>query len=225
MKPKNLKSPFSWKDRRVMVQDRVWYVPDYCDHYEAFVFPGWDSIDFFGNDHPVNIEYCAGNGTWIAEKALAEPNINWVAVEIQFKRVRKIWSKMKNRNLSNLLIICGEASLATRHYIPSESVNETFINFPDPWPKRRHAKHRIIAPPFLDELYRILKKEGKNTFVTDDKDSSERAIAEFGEHPHFESHLPPPYYRMEMEGYGTSFFEELWRSKGKEILYHQFIKR
>lgn len=225
MKPKHLKSPFHWKDRRVIVQDRVWYVPEYYNHYDSFTFPGWQSTDFFGNDRPVYIEYCSGNGSWIAEKALLEPAVNWVAVELQFERVRKIWSKLKNRDIPNLMIVCGEAWLTTHHYIPSDSVSAVFINFPDPWPKRRHAKHRLIAQPFLTELQRILKQESLVTFVTDDKDYSDLTIAEFNQQPGFQALFPPHYYTEVMNDYGSSFFEELWRSKGKQIRYHQFVKK
>jgi len=225
MKPEDLKSPFKWDARCVLIKDRIWYVPDYYDRYEEFKFPGWQSEQIFKNDHPIKVEYCSGNGTWIAAKAEADKNANWVAVELRFQRIRKIGSKIHNLQLDNLFAICGEAYNVTHRYFPSDCVDEIFINFPDPWPKKRHAKHRLIQPKFLDEVWRILKKDRPITFVTDDPDYSELTIAEFLQHPGFESSYPAPYYITEKEGYGTSFFEELWREKGKKIRYHSFCKR
>jgi len=150
MKPKDLKYPFPWEDRGVIVQDRVWYVPEYYDDYERFTFPGWAHPDLFGNNNPINLEYCSGNGTWIANKAIAEPHLNWVAIEKKFARVQKIWSKISNLGLNNLLVIHGEGYNVTSCYLPDASIREIYINFPDPWPKNRHAKNRLIKGPFVN---------------------------------------------------------------------------
>jgi len=125
-----LKHPFQWDERKVHIEDRVWYVPDYYEKYEEFAFPGWEYL--FSNKLPVRVEYCSGNGTWLSEKAKQFPEYNWIGVEKQFERVRKLWSKLKNLKISNLVALCGEAYTATRYYFPSESVSDIFINFPIP---------------------------------------------------------------------------------------------
>lgn len=225
MRPEDLKSPFTWDERQILIKDRVWFVPDYCKAYDAFQFPGWKDPQIFGNEGPVYLEYCSGNGSWIASKAQGDASINWVAVEKKFPRVRKIWSKIKNNKLNNLFAICGEGWNLTRRYIPAESVDQVFINFPDPWPKTRHAKHRIIQPYFLDELMRILKKDGTVTFVTDDPDYSHWTIDTFAKHAAFDSCYEAPYFSTEQPQYGTSYFDQLWREKGKTIRYHRFRKK
>ena len=225
MKPEDLKMPFKWDQRCVLIKDRIWYVPDYFERYEEFIFPGWNSSEIFGNDLPVRVEYCSGNGTWIATKASTDNASNWVAIEKKFVRVRKIGSKIHNMQLQNLMPICGEAYNVTSRYFPSASIEEVFINFPDPWPKKRHAKHRLIQPRFLDEVCRILKSEGTITLVTDDVNYSELAIQEFGQHQGFESCHPAPFYVTELTNYGTSYFDELWREKGRIIRYHTFRKK
>lgn len=225
MRPEDLKSPFSWNERHVTLHDRVWYVPPHCNPEDNFVFPGWESPDFFGNSNPVKIEYCSGNGAWIAEKAAAHPEINWVAIERKFARTRKIWSKIKNLNLSNLLIICGEGYNVTNRYFPAGSVSEIFINFPDPWPKNRHAKNRIIQKPFVSLMQHTLKPQGTLTFVTDDANFSEWTIDILSQDSGFEMGYPAPYYITEHAEYGTSYFDQLWREKGKLIRYHQFRKK
>lgn len=223
MKPKDLKHPFSWDQRRVLLDDRIWYVPDYLESYDTFTFPGFEAI--FGNAHQVNIEYCSGNGTWIVERCQQEPLMNWVAVEKQFVRARKIYSKLKNLNLNNLLVVCGDGRIVTEAYIPNSSVKEVYINFPDPWPKDRHAKHRIVQPSFVSELERILQREGLATIATDDVAYSEQIIDIFHANEAFRSIHPAPFYQNTQPHYGNSFFERLWRSKGRSIRFHSFNKK
>lgn len=225
MKPTDLKPPTRWEGRHVVIADRVWYVPDYYAHYDKFTFPGWQSDALFGNDNPVVVEYCSGNGTWIAAKAQQQPHINFVAVEKRFERVRKIWSKIKNHNLLNLIVVCGEACTTTTHYFPTQSIQEAYINFPDPWPKNRHAKHRLVHPAFLDQVQRVLKPEGAIHLATDDIVYSDSAIEQFDQHPGFTFGYPAPYYINDLPGFGGSFFEDLWRSQGREIRYHRFQKQ
>lgn len=224
MKPEDLKPPFPRDDRRVVMHDRVWYVPERTLSVSDFAFPGWDHSDFFGNTQPVIVEYCSGNGAWIAAKAQGNPHLNWVAVEKKFERVRKIWSKIKNGQLNNLIVLCGEAHQATRRFIPDNTVSEIYINFPDPWPKTRHFKHRLIQDPFAQEMWRILKQNCGITFVTDDPPYSEWFIQVMGSHSGFKSHYSAPFYTTDVADYGTSYFDELWRGKGRQIRHHRFQK-
>jgi len=225
MKPADLSPPIPKEEKLIFVHDRVWYIPSRPKNAEEFIFAGWNHQEFFANDLPVVIEYCSGNGAWIAEKALANPHLNWVAVEMKFDRVRKIWSKIKNLGLKNLMVICGEAHMATARYLANESMSDVYINFPDPWPKKRHAKNRLIQPEFANQLCRILKERKSLTFVTDDIPYSEWLIEVMGSHNCFESVYPQPFYLTEEKEYGTSYFDQLWRSKGLAIRYHCFQKR
>jgi tRNA (guanine-N7-)-methyltransferase len=224
MKPKDLKAPFDWENRQVLLHDRILYVPNYYKKYQEYEFPGWSHPDLFPNNLPIKIEYCSGNGMWITHRAQTDSKSNWVAVEMDFERVKKIWSKLKNWNLTNLLIACGEAFTTTHHYFPNNSVSEIFVNFPDPWPKRRHSKKRLFHKAFIQELKRIIQPDGIITIVTDDIDYSERIISIFLKESELISCYPLPHYVTEIEGYGSSFFEELWRRKGKTIRYHRFKK-
>lgn len=226
MKPKDLKLPFTWGEQFVTISDKVFFTFEpYGKEESDFIFPGWSHPDVFGNGQPVSIEYCSGNGKWIAERAASRPDVNWVAVEKKMARLRKVWSKMKNLDLKNLFSICGEAYDVTKRYISNDTADEVFINFPDPWPKKRHAKYRLVQPPFVQELARILKEGGTVSIVTDDPDYSLQMIDVFRSHPQFQSVYEAPCWRSQREGYGSSYFEELWRKKGKNIRYHLFEKK
>jgi len=223
MKAEDLKIPFSFAERRAIIMNKLWYVPERVP-LDNFTFPGWNSEALFGSDKPIHIEYCSGNGAWILKKAAEQPETNFLAVEQRFDRSRKIWVKLHNNNLSNLIVAWAEGHLLTKSFIPDNCVSYISVNFPDPWPKRKHEKNRIIQKQFLDEAARILKKEGTITVVTDDAAYSQQIIAEFATHPYFANAFETPFIEPGPE-YGTSFFDELWRMKGKQIRLHRFIRR
>jgi tRNA (guanine-N7-)-methyltransferase len=222
MKPKDLKCPVTWSSRRPLLHEGVLFVPPYYDRHDEWQKLPWSDASLFGNDHPVSVEYCSGNGDWVIGKALADPSRNWVAVEKRFDRVRKIWSKMRNQSVGNLLIVCGEAQAFTRHYLLPASVQEIFINFPDPWPKRGHAKHRLIQSAFVGEMARVIAPEGSACFVTDDPDYSGQMVHEMTSSSLWKAQFPSPHYVEEWPDYGYSFFDTLWRGKGCKIRYHIF---
>ena len=202
----HLPYPYRWNDRFPLMKDGVFYVPEYYESHRAEYFPTLQ--EHFGNHYPVHIEYCSGNGEWILEQACKEGKINWIAVEKWFPRVRKLYAKRMRDQLDNVLIVSGEGLTFSREYLPDASLDEVFVNFPDPWPKKRHAKHRIVQPPFAEQLRRTLKKGGKVTFVTDHlgyKKQMEEVMEGWRR------------INRSFEGYGSSFFERLWRSHGLEI--------
>ncbi len=221
VRPKNIAPPYPRTNPMVVIHDRVWYVPLFAD-INAFSFPGWADPALFGNDNPVCIEFCSGNGDWIIEQAIKYPTKNWLAIEKRFDRVRKIWSKIKNRSIPNLVATYGEGSRVSTSYFPKESVEKVFVNFPDPWPKNRHAKNRIISVDFLKEVARILTCKGSFTFVTDDQPYSELFLQlPTGD---LQQMLSEPGYAPLPEGYGSSFFASLFISQGKPIFYHLLQK-
>lgn len=138
-------------------------------------------------------------------------------MELRLDRVKKIWSKRVNQQCTNLIVVWAEAFTLTQQFIPSGTVDEVFVNFPDPWPKRRHAHHRLIRPEFVSELVRCLKPQGTLSLVTDDEPSSARMIQEVLAHPSFTSVLPEPFFRQVAADYGSSFFDTLFRAQTKPI--------
>lgn len=223
MKPKDLKSVFSWETRKPLLKDKVLYVPEYYFKHEEFTVPCFKEI--FGNNNPIDIEFCSGNGDWVINKAKENPNRNWIAVEKLHKRVRKIWSKRENFSLDNLLIVCGEALTYCKYYLKSHCISSVFINFPDPWPKERHAKHRLIKPMFLDELSKIVQEKGTMTIVTDDVEYKNSIIDICLAHKKFLSLHPYPYYKSNIDDYGYSYFHDLWKGLGKTIHHISFINQ
>lgn len=223
VKPKNISPPFPKRTPTVTIHDRVWYLPPLAD-VSSFLFPGWNHELLFPRPGEIHVEFCSGNGSWIAQKAALHPQCNWLAVEKRFDRARKIWSKLKNNNLDNLVVAFGEAMSLSSNYLPSSSVTAVYVNFPDPWPKHRHAKHRIISPRFFQEIARILAPGGRLIFITDDEPYSSLFLEIAGHQTLLAQTVPPPGHTAPPDDYGTSFFDSLFRSQGKQIYYHHFAK-
>lgn len=223
MKPKNLKFPFEWEARSPLLQDDVLYVPK---HYE--LHDVWSKKNllgkYFSRFTSISVEYCAGNGEWIAEKAKENLNTLWIAVEKRFDRVRKIWAKKHNFSLDNLFIVCGDAFTFTKYYLPSNVVDKVFVNFPDPWPKARHAKHRVLQDCFVMEMARVVKERGEVVWVTDDAPYSLQILTEMLQAKIWYPSFSSPFYTTDWPAYGTSFFEALWKERGREIRYMKFEK-
>lgn len=220
MRPKNLKFPFTWENRQPIVHEGVLIVPHFYSSHEKWE----DEQGLFSKDKTICIEFCSGNGDWVIERALQNPGQFWVAVEMQFERVQKIWSKMHNQSVPNLLIVSGKAQELVHYYLPEGCASEIYVNFPDPWPKERHAKHRLIQKPFVDDLSRIVKQGGKATYATDDPTYSSQMIEVMRAHPQWAPDFSDPFYIKEWEGYGQSWFKNLWAGKGREFFYMQFTR-
>ncbi len=224
MKPKDLKWSFS-ETLPIRVEDRIWSVPRWNGLEEdPFVFEGFGSDQYFGNEKPLYLEYCSGNGLWIAEKAKEQRGVNWVGVELKWKRIKKIWSKIQNEALDNLMAVHAEAKQLTQDYLFDSSIDKIFINFPDPWPKKRHIKHRLFCASFVEQLGRILKPGGTLTLVTDDEPYAIEAVEALLKSNVLKPLSTAPHYIHELDGYGSSTFEELWRQLGRKIYYISFQK-
>jgi tRNA (guanine-N7-)-methyltransferase len=215
--------PVSLSSTMPELLEGLWYIPPFTNSKEAH-FPPFSDPAFFGNDNPLHIEYCSGNGTWIAERAQNYPHINFLACERRLDRARKIYAKISRRPLKNLILAWAEAHALTQQFLPDACTEEIFINFPDPWPKRKDAPKRLIRRPFIDEMGRILKKGGTLHICTDDIPYSESIIDKVLDSGLFKSLVPKPYFSPPPANWGTSFFDELFSKLNKSIRYHAFSR-
>lgn len=211
----SIQLPFSWEERKPVLLDHFLYVPPQYERHDQWEMKEWENI--FLKKVPIFVEYCSGNGQWIVDRAQAHPEICWVAVEKRFDRAQKIWKKRNRLGINNLWVVCSEAFVATQYYFPKNAFERCFINFPDPWPKNRHAKNRLMKENFLQELSLCMKEKGEGVLVTDHPKFKEEVVQTLLQSNFFQPTLPKPYFTDQIQGYGTSFFLELWQSKGCTI--------
>lgn len=222
MKALNLKIPYTWETRKSYFGKRLLYVPEFYQEHESFSSDEYSQ--FLNEKEDLIVEYCSGNGQWILEQAKKYPNKNFIAVEKRFDRAKKIWKKIHTQALSNLIIVLGDGRVFSKYYLPRETISSVYINFPDPWPKQCHKKNRILQPLFIDMLKNLLKDQGSVYISTDHKGYMEDAKSFFLGVSGWGCPFPDPYHVTDLENYGTSFFDTLFRQKKETIYYLNFIK-
>ncbi|HKR64231.1 MAG TPA: tRNA (guanosine(46)-N7)-methyltransferase TrmB [Thermoanaerobaculia bacterium] len=129
----------------------------------------------FGNAHPVVLEIGSGKGRFLISTATEHPELNLLGVEKSLHYHRVIRDRVAKRGLTNVRLINHDAYLVLKDMIPTASLHEIHIYFPDPWPRKREQKRRIIRPDALEEMKRTLVDGGMGIYVTDHRDYFEAA--------------------------------------------------
>ena len=140
-----------------------------------------EEIDFgkvFSNGNGVTLEIGFGMGNATAEIAQANPEKNYLGIEVHRPGIGRLLWEIEKRNLCNVRIIEYDAVSVTQKMIPEDSLDAVHIFFPDPWPKKRHRKRRLIQRPFTDTLALCLKKGGYLYMITDWEDYAVHALEE-----------------------------------------------
>src|SRR5580700_1882 len=123
--------------------------------------------DLFGNDNPVELEIGMGKGTFLTDAAKARPGTNFFGLEYANWFWRYASDRLRRNECHNARTARAEAGYFVREFVADASLAVVHIYFPDPWPKKRHNKRRLIQPGFLQQLERILTPGGRVQMVTD----------------------------------------------------------
>lgn len=146
----------------------------------------------FARPQPVEVELGSGDGSFLVEWARRHPDRNFLGVERLKGRLRKLDRKGMRAGLANLRGLRLEAAYTVDYMIPPDSVQAFHLYFPDPWPKRKHERHRLVKPAFAAALWRALKPGGAVYLRTDDPPSFARITEVFRGHAGFEPAQTPP---------------------------------
>jgi tRNA (guanine-N7-)-methyltransferase len=130
--------------------------------------------ELFGNSNPVEIEIGIGKGTFITEQAKSRPDTNFLGIEWARWFWRYSSDRLRRNNCTNARTVRAEAGYFLTEFVPPESISVLHIYFPDPWPKKRHHKRRLIQDKFMPLVHRILKPLGRLQVVTDHQDYFEQ---------------------------------------------------
>jgi tRNA (guanine-N7-)-methyltransferase len=186
---------------------------------------GKGSVDFsslFGNSSPLHIEIGFGMGRATAGIALKNPGINYLGIEVHQPGIGRLLWDIEKMAIKNIRIIEGDAAEILTKRIPDNSVSAFHIFFPDPWPKKRHHKRRLVKRPFTDLLAAKLLPGGYVYMVSDWADYADWALRELSATPALANKYPafsdPQQWRPETE------FEKKARFKNHEIKELFFVK-
>lgn len=159
-------------DYRNIVKDDIYN--NIQDNYKG----KWSQV--FGNDNPIYIEVGSGRGQFITTLAKNNPNINYIALEIKEEVLIRGVEKAIKYDLDNIKFIWGEVEFLENYFADGE-LNRIYINFCDPWPKKKNAKRRLTSSKFLDLYLKKLKNHNLSEihFKTDNRQLFEFTLNEF----------------------------------------------
>jgi tRNA (guanine-N7-)-methyltransferase len=145
----------------------------------------------FGRCAPRTMEIGFGNGDHLAALARAHPECDYLGVEVHRPGVGHLLLAIERHELTNLRIVCHDAVEVLERQIPLRSLNEVIILFPDPWPKKRHHKRRLIQAPFVALLVERLKAGGLLRLATDWQAYAEQMLDVLDADPRLENLAAP----------------------------------
>ena len=134
----------------------------------------------------VIVDFGSGMGTHSLQLAQSNPNVGVLAIDVHTVGLIAVVDTATELGLSNIRTHHGDGIDVFKDWLRPESVNEVHVLFPDPWPKARHHKRRLITPVFLDLAFKLLKPEGRLVFVTDDESYFECAVSTIADYFKFD---------------------------------------
>ena len=175
----------------------------------------WNKL--FNNDNNIEIEIGTGKGKFIIEKALQNSNINFIGIEKYDSPLVSAVKKLEELDINNLRLICYDAF--TIDNIFDKEISKIYLNFSDPWPKKRHTKRRLTSSRFLEKYDLIFKDTKMIEMKTDNDDLFDYSCESFCEYG----------YKIVSKDTNhisdiTTEYEDKFRSIGKNINYISVVK-
>ena len=180
-----------------------------------------DFAALFGNAHPVVLEIGFGMGETTAAIAAAHPHVNFLGVEMHLPGVGALLRRIDAQGVANVRVVRRDAVEVVEHLLPLASLAGIHVYFPDPWPKKRHHKRRLLQPPFVHALARRLAPGGYLHVATDWQPYAEEILATLSAEPLLansaEGFAPRPVWRP------LTKFEQRGLARGHAVFDLLFI--
>lgn len=162
-----------------------------------------------------------GGGEHLAALAEAHPDAGLIGAEVFENGVAKLLARMAQRNFGNIRIYPGDGRVLAAT-LTDRCIDRAFILFPDPWPKERHKKRRMVAPPLLEQIARVLIDCGTLRLATDDQDYAAIMRERLGAHPAFRKTAEA---RTRPADWPETRYEQKARAAGRMPLYLEYARR
>ncbi len=165
-----------------------------------------DWSEFFGNDNPVELDIGCGRGMFLYNAASANPDINYLGLEIDYREGRRGAERLLKREMPNARVIGGDCKIVLTKLIAPHSVGAAHVYYPGPWWKKRHHKRRLFTQEFTDILANVVEPEGHVHSWSDVVDLFDIIRDLMDGHEHFTIQTPAPLKDPEHDlDYQTSF--------------------
>jgi tRNA (guanine-N7-)-methyltransferase len=146
-----------------------------------------DLSEVFPRPAPLVLEIGFGNGESLAEMAQARPHENFIGIDVHLPGIGQLLADIETRGLSNTRVICGDAVEFMSQCLPDCTLTRIQLFFPDPWPKRRHRKRRIVQRAWVSLAARKLQPNGILHMATDWEDYAVEMLRIMESEPQFEN--------------------------------------
>lgn len=174
----------------------------------------WQEI--FGNDRPIHIEVGSGKGAFITGMALQNPDINYIGIDIQVSVLSYALDKVLASGAENIRLLQVDGSSLTNYFADGE-IDLLYLNFSDPWPKKKHSKRRLTYKTFLDTYKQILPEHGEIHFKTDNRGLFEYSLASFSQYGMILKQVWLDLHASDFEGNVMTEYEKKFSDKGQVI--------
>ena len=136
----------------------------------ANYFAPLDIQAIYGRLAPLEVDLGCGDGSFLVASAEANPTRDFLGIERLAGRVRRVCRKIAFERATNARVLRVESSYAVQRLLPPGSVAVFYLLFPDPWPKRRHWRRRVVTEEFLANIHQALMPQGTVRIATDQHD-------------------------------------------------------
>lgn len=189
--------------------------------YPQYVIPNPEQYkgrwrELFENEHPIHIEIGTGKGQFITGMAKANPHINYIGIELYESVIVSALDKLIEHDLPNLRLLNINAKDLMNVFANGE-VERIYLNFSDPWPKKRHEKRRLTYRSFLELYEQILVDEGEIHFKTDNQGLFEYSLVSFSQYGLVLTFVSLDLHHSNFVGNIMTEYEEKFAAKGNRI--------
>ena len=211
------------------IRKKKWAEPELaeCRYYvnEPEQFRGrWK--DFFGNDHPIELEIGCGKCTFIAEKALRDPGVNFIAVDIKSdmlgvgrRNVERLFAEAGKDSPDNIALVRCNVEQIDRAFAAEDGIGVMYINFCNPWPRLKHQKRRLTYPKKLKMYRDFLTPDAVIYFKTDDDELFEDSVGYFKEAGYTIRYITRDLHNSDIRDNIMTEHEKMFSEEGISIKY------
>ena len=187
--------------------ERLW-----DDHVIPFSRDLLDLGEIFQNSLPITVEIGFGMGSSLIDMACERSDANFLGIEVHKPGIGKVLKCIEKLGIENLKLICHDAAEVFNNAFEDETLDRVLVLFPDPWPKKRHAKRRIIQPEFVSKVSEKLKNNGCIHLATDWSPYAEHMIEVLDKIPSLSNAIAPKVFWENPERPETKF-----EKRGKKL--------
>ncbi|MCC6302105.1 MAG: tRNA (guanosine(46)-N7)-methyltransferase TrmB [Gammaproteobacteria bacterium] len=178
----------------------------------------------FGRVAPRTLEIGFGMGDSVLDMARRHPERDHLGVEVHRPGIGRLLGALAGEDLGNVRILCADAVQVLRHMIPDAALEAVFLFFPDPWPKKRHHKRRIVQPQFVELVARRLRPGGIFHLATDWEDYARHMLAVLEPSPSFTNSAGAGNYAPRPESRVLTKFERRGERLGHGVWDLVFVR-